>query len=774
MYVCRACTVHTHTVALQVSAADWATLKREHPVAKVDLLRLIVMYEQGGLYSDVDRLFNKDLDQLIGSRARLLLPTHFDTDFSQDLMASSPGNRLFKEAIELNLVRRRTMRHNARGAISSGDLLHLGPISYSHAVLTAIFGVRVDRPAMGHAMQRIRAALADTNGLIVAPRETKCHTAVYAGPDTTGSCAKWLDKSALQAEFRRKAWTDEINSAWSSRDPTGTGRDHNELVRRGVRAAIVTSPGKLARSRGRARGRGTAAWSTSQKRARRSNAHRPAAAKAWRRTSGARARDLGVAEVAAGVVAEAAVLTMELPLLYAVDSIQLGRDTHERQKPWYRVRLAGPALVVAPVRRLQAAVCRDDASPAEVYPILRNSSMAGMRAGLPWCVGHVAELMVPVAERYFVEAITLFDDFAIERYEEHCSALRPGAPPLLTATVELGRSYRAAAQLGGGASLLDPVAAAAALQPRAVRTRVQEAARCSASKATLALDVRGAAQHAPGYRWVAVDTAGTWEARAAPLPPGTCVVGDSQGRNLCLPDCTSHSAECEAVVRAPRDSCRFFRANYPQEAECSAWNGAWSDRLGVPLQGCRHVLLSFGQWSMRFRRRNGRPVLQQLGNFSKALAHLASSLHAGGAATVWLLSTLEVPPGCLVTSCPAATFQTPPLTHAYNDAIERASRQEGVGYMSLDMAILPLWDAAPDWSHADSRAVTAMRTIVTARIEAATTAAGLTAEKASPAVEAWEPPTASSRTLWVTQRRGGFAWRRGGAKGRGPKPNAFC
>ena len=50
-----------HSSAL-VSAADWAILRREHPVAKVDLLRLIVMYEQGGLYSDVDRLFNKDLD----------------------------------------------------------------------------------------------------------------------------------------------------------------------------------------------------------------------------------------------------------------------------------------------------------------------------------------------------------------------------------------------------------------------------------------------------------------------------------------------------------------------------------------------------------------------------------------------------------------------------------------------------------------------------------------------------------------------------------------
>jgi hypothetical protein len=117
------------------------------------------------------------------------------------------------------------------------------------------------------------------------------------------------------------------------------------------------------------------------------------------------------------VVAATATLTMELPLLYAVDSILSGRDAHERRRPWYRVRLAGPVLVVVPVRRLQAAVCRSDASPGEAYPLLRNSSLAGMRAGVPWCVGHVAALPVPVAGRYFVEVITLYDDFNLERYE---------------------------------------------------------------------------------------------------------------------------------------------------------------------------------------------------------------------------------------------------------------------------------------------------------------------------------------------------------------------
>ena len=517
-----------------VSAADWAILKREHPVAKVDLLRLIVMYEQGGLYSDVDRLFNKDLDQLLGSHTRLLLPTHFDVDFSQDLMASSPGNRLFKEAVELNLARRRSMRHNARGAISGDDLLHLGPISYSHAVLTAIFGVRVDRPAMGRAMPRIRAALGHTDGLIAAPRETKCHTAVYAGPDRVGSCAKWLDKTALHAEFRRKAWTDEISSAWSQEKTLPrAGSDH----------------GGGTRARGRGKGRGRAARGANRRRGRGARSIAAAATPTGEVGTLTKAATLAMAVGTTwGPPVGAATFTMELPLLYAVDSIQSGRDAHERRRPWYRVRLAGPALLVAPVRRLHAAVCRSDATPAEVYPLLRNSSVAGMRAGVPWCVGHVAELSVPVAGRYFVEAVTLVDDFNLERYEQHCSALRHGAPPLLTATVALDRSNAAPPLLGGGgAYLLDPAAATAAAtatgagagagatQPRAVRTRVQDVARCPASKASLALDARDASQHAPGYRWAAVDTAGAWEARAAPLPPGTCVVGDSQGRNLCLP-----------------------------------------------------------------------------------------------------------------------------------------------------------------------------------------------------------------------------------------------
>ena len=57
----------------------------------------------------------------------------------------------------------------------------------------------------------------------------------------------------------------------------------------------------------------------------------------------------------------------------------------------------------------------------------------------------------------------------------------------------------------------------------------------------------------------------------------------------------------------------------------------------------------------------------------------------------------------------------------------------------------------------------AMHSIVAASINAATAAGAPSAAISTP----WA-------TLRASQRRGGHAWRRGGANERGPKPNAFC
>ena len=152
---------------------------------------------------------------------RLLLPTHFDIDFSQDLMCSSPRNRIFAEAVAYNLrKRRREARHNQHGVLHAADAMDFAVVCYTQAIIKSLFNVshpiggRRDRLS-GLSMPEMREAISrSAGGLIVSPRETTCHTAVYEGPDRKGSCKKWLDKQPVLRELRRKPWVAEINAAW--------------------------------------------------------------------------------------------------------------------------------------------------------------------------------------------------------------------------------------------------------------------------------------------------------------------------------------------------------------------------------------------------------------------------------------------------------------------------------------------------------------------------------------------------------------------------------
>jgi hypothetical protein len=94
----------------------WESMKDRHIVEKIDLWRLLVIYHRGGMYADVDRLFNLDMKSVIGKQTKMLLPFSglwFNEkglatrvyDFSQDFVASAPGNPAIKAAIDLSLNR---------------------------------------------------------------------------------------------------------------------------------------------------------------------------------------------------------------------------------------------------------------------------------------------------------------------------------------------------------------------------------------------------------------------------------------------------------------------------------------------------------------------------------------------------------------------------------------------------------------------------------------------------------------------------------------------
>lgn len=119
-----------------ISIDDWNLIKDRHIVEKVDLWRLLKMYHEGGIYCDIDRMCNISFDDIIQQGDVCILPTHFDIDFSQDIMISEKGQQIHKKAIEFNLGRRQD---------GCKDVMSLGPISYFHAITLTLYGRQLDR-----------------------------------------------------------------------------------------------------------------------------------------------------------------------------------------------------------------------------------------------------------------------------------------------------------------------------------------------------------------------------------------------------------------------------------------------------------------------------------------------------------------------------------------------------------------------------------------------------------------------------------------------------
>lgn len=90
-----------------IGAQDYALIKDKKIVEKSDLWRLLKIYNEGGLYLDIDRYCNVPLSGLLHPLTRVALPTYFDVDFSQDFVLSVADNPLYEKAIYSNLYGRR-------------------------------------------------------------------------------------------------------------------------------------------------------------------------------------------------------------------------------------------------------------------------------------------------------------------------------------------------------------------------------------------------------------------------------------------------------------------------------------------------------------------------------------------------------------------------------------------------------------------------------------------------------------------------------------------
>ena len=157
-----------------ISNEDYELIKNKHIVEKIDLWRILKIYNEGGIYIDIDRLVNISLDKIITNNVKCILPMHYDIDFAQDIMISCSKNIIYKRTIELNLQRRKE---------GWTDVLSLGPITYFHAVTEILLGKQINRYPNHEDLEKLRYIINNSEYLKTYREEPPFNTLLYKGPE---------------------------------------------------------------------------------------------------------------------------------------------------------------------------------------------------------------------------------------------------------------------------------------------------------------------------------------------------------------------------------------------------------------------------------------------------------------------------------------------------------------------------------------------------------------------------------------------------------------
>lgn len=175
-----------------ISPADYNLIKNKKIVEKTDLWRLLIIYNEGGIYCDIDRFCNIPLSNVITENIKCILPMYYDDDFSQDIIISCSQNIIHKKAIELNLERRRN---------KVTDLYYLGPTTYMHAVTEVLLGKQLNRkPSMDNVI--LLRKLIDNCKYLKTYRETPFfNTILYQGKSLQ------MDKNIMYKNENVKHWS---------------------------------------------------------------------------------------------------------------------------------------------------------------------------------------------------------------------------------------------------------------------------------------------------------------------------------------------------------------------------------------------------------------------------------------------------------------------------------------------------------------------------------------------------------------------------------------
>lgn len=187
-----------------------------HIVERSDIARLVLMYQHGGIYLDVDRLVSRKFADFITPSTRLCLPTHFDINFAQDILCSSPGNEMFLSIIQ-RASKIRLESERRKGWTKGGLLFEMGPPLYNSQILMNVFGMDSDaydrlKGDEGFFVQA-RGAIAAQEGTIITKLESDYCNDTLVLDDSFSVCPP---REELYERYGMTPWAEEVDALWES------------------------------------------------------------------------------------------------------------------------------------------------------------------------------------------------------------------------------------------------------------------------------------------------------------------------------------------------------------------------------------------------------------------------------------------------------------------------------------------------------------------------------------------------------------------------------
>jgi hypothetical protein len=150
---------------------DWLLLDQSlRFVERCDIWRLIKIYNEGGIYMDIDRLCNVSMTEVLPADVRFVCLINTDWDLSQDLIISAAANPLLREVLDLSLHRRKQ---------GINDVYYLGPQTYLHAMSRMLMGQPLDTDPGEAAMLQLAAAASSMSWITVYREIPPKHTFLY-------------------------------------------------------------------------------------------------------------------------------------------------------------------------------------------------------------------------------------------------------------------------------------------------------------------------------------------------------------------------------------------------------------------------------------------------------------------------------------------------------------------------------------------------------------------------------------------------------------------